>query len=51
MHIKEGNINYFDTIIIIDFQREVNEEDKTTLDLGGDFHLLFIYFHFFFFEN
>ena len=26
----------------------VETTSKTTLDLGGDFHLLFIYFHFFF---
>lgn len=37
MHIKEGNINYFDTIIIIDFQREVNEEEKYYLFLNSIF--------------
>lgn len=29
----------------------VETTSKTTLDLGGDFHLLFIYFHFFFFRK
>lgn len=37
VHIKEGNINYFDTIIIIDFQREVNEEEKYYLFLNSIF--------------
>ena len=36
MHIKEGNINFFDPIIIIDF-REVNEEEKYYLFLNSIF--------------